>query len=92
MGLAIGIAASILIFLIIRNELSYDKYQSKRDRVYRVVTTMLNKSDGEISRKTPGVPPPLPAAMQKGFCTSRKNGCDTCNGRGSILYPWKKYR
>jgi hypothetical protein len=27
MGLAIGIAASILIFLIIRNELSYDKYQ-----------------------------------------------------------------
>ena len=67
MGLAIGIAAGILIFLVIRNELNYDKHQSKRDRIYRVVTTLLNRSNGEVSSKTPGVPPPLPSAMQKDF-------------------------
>ena len=89
MGLAIGIAASILIFLIIRNELSYDKYQSKRDRVYRVVTTMLNKSDGEISRKTSGVPPPLPAAMQRDFAQVEKTAAILAMGGAQFYIPGK---
>lgn len=87
MGLAIGIAAGILIFLIIRNELSYDKYQSKRDRIYRVVTTLLNKSNGELSRKTPGVPPPLPLTMQKDFPQVEKAAAILAMGGAQFYIP-----
>ena len=38
-GLAIGIAASLLIFLLVHYELSIDKFHAKRDRIYRVVCT-----------------------------------------------------
>ncbi len=36
LGLSIGIACSILIFLFINYELSFDKYHEKSDRIYRV--------------------------------------------------------
>jgi putative ABC transport system permease protein len=35
-GLAIGIAACIFILLFVRDELSYDKFNKKGDRIYRV--------------------------------------------------------
>ncbi len=35
-GLALGLAASIVISLIVRNELTYDSYHKKADRTYRV--------------------------------------------------------
>jgi hypothetical protein len=48
LGLAIGLAASVLIFLVIRWETSYDSYHPNKDRVYRVVTTLVNRSNGEV--------------------------------------------
>lgn len=36
-GLAIGIACSILIILFVVNELSYDRFNKNKDRIYRVV-------------------------------------------------------
>ena len=36
-GLAIGIACSIIIALFIFHELSYDQYNEKKDRIYRLV-------------------------------------------------------
>jgi putative ABC transport system permease protein len=35
-GLAVGMAASLLLFLVIGNETSYDKYHDKEDRVYSI--------------------------------------------------------
>jgi len=35
-GLAIGLAAFILIVLYVKNELSYDKFHDKADRIYRI--------------------------------------------------------
>src|SRR6056297_1222661 len=35
-GLALGLAVCIMIFLYIKNELSYDKYHKYKDRIYRV--------------------------------------------------------
>jgi len=35
-GLAIGIASCLLIFLYVQDELSYDRYNEKADRIYRV--------------------------------------------------------
>lgn len=66
-GLGTGIAASLLLFLVIRNETSYDNYHAKKDRIYRVVTTKIKKSNNEVALNTPGVPPPLPATMQNDF-------------------------
>ena len=40
-GLAIGIACSILIFLFVTYELSYDKFHEKGDRIYRVAVRAL---------------------------------------------------
>ena len=37
-GLTVGIAASLLIFLVVKYELSYDQFQPNYDRIYRVVT------------------------------------------------------
>ena len=34
-GLAVGVAASVLIFLVMHYELSYDDFQSRRDRIFR---------------------------------------------------------
>ncbi|MEO9477991.1 MAG: ABC transporter permease, partial [Cyclobacteriaceae bacterium] len=36
-GLAIGLTCFLLIFLYIRDELSFDKMHSKSDRIYRLV-------------------------------------------------------
>ncbi len=37
LGLAIGLTCSLIITLFIQNELSYDQYNEKRDRVFRVI-------------------------------------------------------
>jgi putative ABC transport system permease protein len=37
LGLSIGIACSLLIALYVINEASYDKFNTKRDRIYRAI-------------------------------------------------------
>jgi len=37
LGLSIGIACSLLIAIFVLNEVSYDKYNEKKDRIYRLV-------------------------------------------------------
>jgi len=37
-GLAIGVAACLLLFLWVQDELSYDRYHEKSDRIYRVIS------------------------------------------------------
>ncbi|HWB94575.1 MAG TPA: ABC transporter permease [Puia sp.] len=48
LGLSIGVAASILIFLVIRWETGYDSYHRNKDRIYRVVTSVLSRTNGEV--------------------------------------------
>jgi hypothetical protein len=45
-GLAVGIAACLLIFLVIEFETSFDTFHKKRDRIYRV-STQFNNPDGK---------------------------------------------
>jgi len=42
LGLALGIASCLLIFLVVRNELSYDRYHKKAGRTYRVTLHALD--------------------------------------------------
>ena len=37
-GLAIGIGSCVIILLWVQDELSYDKFHEKAERIYRVVT------------------------------------------------------
>ncbi|MCD4730600.1 MAG: ABC transporter permease [Bacteroidales bacterium] len=38
LGLAIGMACTLLIFLWVQNQLNYDKWQEKKDRIFRLET------------------------------------------------------
>jgi putative ABC transport system permease protein len=53
-GLAIGMACCLLISLYIKNELSYDQYHTKKDRIYRVLQTFRPVKEGV----NPGPPTP----------------------------------
>jgi putative ABC transport system permease protein len=73
-GLSTGIAAAIFILLYIQDELSYDKYHEKHDRIYRL------ESDFTISGKHDHfaiVPTPMGPALQieypeiESFCRFR---------------------
>ena len=53
LGLAVGITCCILIMLFVKSELSYDKFHSKANRIYRV--WQHEKSEGQdfINTVTP---------------------------------------
>lgn len=57
-GLSVGIATSILIYLYIIHELSYDKNQPKYEQIYRVVCDSKheNKSESEAITPNPLIP------------------------------------
>jgi putative ABC transport system permease protein len=61
-GLAIGIAACLLIFTVVQFELSYDTFQSKYDRIYRVV--MEDKYNSGDVGYTPGIPTPAAEVLR----------------------------
>ncbi len=39
-GLAVGMAACLLILLYVEHELSYDRFHERVDRIYRIVQTI----------------------------------------------------
>jgi putative ABC transport system permease protein len=61
-GLTIGMACCVLIALYVQNELSYDRYHVKGDRIYRVTQTFRSIQKGE----NPG--PPTPQDFQVWGC------------------------
>lgn len=63
-GLALGITCSIVIFLIIRFELSYDTFHSDGDRIYRVVTEF---TKSEKPGYTSGITYRLPDVLRQDF-------------------------
>ncbi|MGD1893643.1 MAG: ABC transporter permease [Cyclobacteriaceae bacterium] len=64
LGLALGIASSIIIYFIVSFELSYDNFHEKADRIYRITSTF--EQEGEIQYSNT-VPKPLPEALQQDF-------------------------
>ncbi|MBE0661050.1 MAG: ABC transporter permease [Bacteroidales bacterium] len=63
-GLAIGLAACIIILLFIVDELSYDKFHKKADRIYRITVHGVFGSNEFNSTYTPA---PLAKAMIDDF-------------------------
>jgi len=82
-GLAIGIAACLLLFLWVKDELSYDRYHEKIDRIYRVVSQY--EVDGNINCFAM-TPAPLGPALVDEFPEVKKA---VRFGRNTILVNYK---
>lgn len=65
-GLAMAMMCSILIFLFVADELSYDRYHAKVDRTYRVTRNFLNK-DGVPNLHLANVAPPIGPLLKNDF-------------------------
>ena len=63
-GLAIGMASCFLIFLYVHFELSYDRFHSKSDNIYRVVGDLRSPAETLHWYQTPG---PMARAMKAEF-------------------------
>lgn len=63
-GLAIGMATCIVIVRYVQDELSYDGWHEKADRLYRVVRETKGGGQSEFTAGTSG---PLPAALEATF-------------------------
>lgn len=49
LGLSVGLASFFIIYLFIQNELAYDQFHEKKDRVYRIVQT---SQSGDVTEKS----------------------------------------
>ncbi|MBS1681473.1 MAG: ABC transporter permease [Bacteroidetes bacterium] len=63
-GLTLGITSSIVLFLIITHALSFDTFQSKRNRIYRVVS---QRDGNNGTNYGAGVPAVFPDAFRNDF-------------------------
>lgn len=62
-GLATGIASSLLIFLFVQDELSFDRFHKDAGNIYRVVKDFVNDDGSSLPDAT--TPPALAPAMQQ---------------------------
>jgi putative ABC transport system permease protein len=65
-GLAIGMACCVLIMLYVQDELSYDRYHERADRIYRVSRQWTNR-DGKISLHLGHIAPPFGPLLRNDF-------------------------
>jgi predicted permease len=63
-GLTLGISGALILFLLIRHFMSFDRYHAKRDRIFRMVTH--TRGNGGFDH-TSGVPAVLPDAFRTDF-------------------------
>lgn len=59
-GLGIGLAGCLLIALYVQHELSYDRFHSNADRIYRVASTLQR---GNVNQEYASAPAPLGPAL-----------------------------
>jgi putative ABC transport system permease protein len=62
-GLAIGMACCFFIFLWVKNELSYDRFHEKTDRIHRVIAEHFTEGRSDLF---PATPAPLAQALMDG--------------------------
>jgi putative ABC transport system permease protein len=65
-GLAFAMTCSLLIFLFIQDELRYDRYHSKANRIYRITREFLSP-DGSTTLHLGHVAPPFGPLLKNDF-------------------------
>ena len=88
-GLAIGIATALVIFLFLVDELSYDRYHKKANHIVRVV--LRGKMNGELIKEavTPG---PVAKTLQEEFPEVLQGTRIKPNGTPQITYKNNTFR
>lgn len=62
-GLAIGISAALVIYLIVQFEFSFERFRPDKERIYRVTSDMTFPGNAKFYNS--GVPMPLPKAVRE---------------------------
>ncbi len=95
-GLAIGIAACLLLFLVVQFETSFDNFHSNKDQIYRVVTLSHGPDGAHLDG---GTPMPLSDGLRLDFpqlkqvCSIMQNdGSHYSVGNGSNEGTVKKFK
>jgi predicted permease len=65
LGLSVGVGACLVLFLMIRYELSFDDWHPQKDRIYRVLSVWTGGPNG--TDRNAGVPIPMVPAVREGF-------------------------
>lgn len=84
LGLSIGMACGIIIFLFVQHEVSYDKFHSKSDDIFRVLT--IDEALGVSSNLVGITLPALGRAMENDFPEVEKRVRMMPQGRQLINY------
>lgn len=82
-GLSIGIAACLLIYVVIQYELSYDTFQPNYKNIYHVVTR-IKQADGVTY--SPGTADPVSAALRLDFPQAKVAALESNYG-GQVIVP-----
>lgn len=81
-GLTLGVATGLILFLLLRNQTSYDRFHTKFDRIYRVVI----EADGNNGKNySSGVPPVLWEAFRNDFPEAEEVVFTSYHGAGSLV-------
>lgn len=83
-GLTLGITGSIVLFLLLHRTLTFDKFQSKYDRIYRVVSESDNNGEKFY---TPGIPTVLTPAFKTDFPEAEEVAFTSYTQDGLVLIP-----
>ena len=65
-GLALAMTCAVLIYLYIVDEISYDRYNAKADRTYRITRDFLSP-DGTVNLRLANVAPPIGPLVKNDF-------------------------
>ncbi len=83
-GLTLGITTSLILFLLVRHQSSFDNFHTKLDRIYRVA----RQSDGNQGKNySAGVPPVLPEAFRMDFPEAEEVVFTSYRAGGLITIP-----
>jgi hypothetical protein len=80
-GLALGITCSLMLFLLIKFELSFDTFHRKAERIYRINTVAIQPKG---TAYTTGTPYPFSAAMRQDFRELEKVTVVDYDGEGLV--------
>jgi putative ABC transport system permease protein len=88
MGLSIGLACTILIGIYVLNELSFDKFHSKSDRIYRIY---LDGKMGTNKFLGPSTPAPMASALMADYPEVEEAARLFKEGNRSVKYLDKSF-
>ena len=64
-GLALSMSVCLIVLIRIKDQMSYDKFHSKSDRIYRIITQITNRQGSQY--RLASTPLPLAADLSKNY-------------------------